>query len=209
MISSAGWIGTTIPISKGGTGQTTAILAFNDLSPSTTKGDLIVNDGTNDVRLAVGTDGQQLHADSTQASGVKWATAQGVVFAGGAKLTVIKAGFIYYGSPSGVDVPEVTLEKHTIIMPTSGTCRDLYFITNTANGNGSTLAVTIQKGTSLAAMADTTLTKSIGSLAAAGVYSDLVNTFTIAAGEIIVIKYSCDNVANCSTMVGVSFRCIP
>lgn len=42
----------TLPFGNGGTGQTTAILAFNALSPSTTLGDLIYHDGTNDVRLA-------------------------------------------------------------------------------------------------------------------------------------------------------------
>jgi len=45
--------------------------------PTTTKGDVIVHNGTTDVRLGVGTDAQILTADSTQASGVKWADAAG------------------------------------------------------------------------------------------------------------------------------------
>ncbi len=40
-----------LPIANGGTGQTTAIPAFNALSPLTTLGDSLYNDGTNDVRL--------------------------------------------------------------------------------------------------------------------------------------------------------------
>ncbi|KYG67637.1 hypothetical protein AZI85_16690 [Bdellovibrio bacteriovorus] len=64
----------TLPIANGGTGQTTATAAFNALSPTTTKGDLIVNDGTNDVRLPVGTNGQVLSANSAQASGLQWIT---------------------------------------------------------------------------------------------------------------------------------------
>jgi hypothetical protein len=41
-----------LTLGRGGTGQTTATAAFNALSPSTTLGDLIYHDGTNDVRLA-------------------------------------------------------------------------------------------------------------------------------------------------------------
>ena len=43
--------------------------------PSLVKGDILaVNASGNLVRVAVGTNGQVLTADSTQASGVKWAT---------------------------------------------------------------------------------------------------------------------------------------
>jgi hypothetical protein len=63
----------TLPIANGGTGQTTAVAAFDALAPTTTKGDLIVNDGSDNVRLAVGTNAYVLTADSAQATGVKWA----------------------------------------------------------------------------------------------------------------------------------------
>jgi hypothetical protein len=63
----------TLPIANGGTGQTTQTAAFDALAPTTTKGDLIVNDGSDNVRLAVGTNNYVLTADSAQATGVKWA----------------------------------------------------------------------------------------------------------------------------------------
>ena len=66
-----------VAIANGGTGQTTANPAFNALAPTTTKGDLIVNNGTVNVRQAVGTDAFVLTADSTTASGIKWAAATG------------------------------------------------------------------------------------------------------------------------------------
>jgi hypothetical protein len=61
----------TVSIAKGGTGQTTAITAFNALSPNSTTGDISYFDGTNNVRLPVGTTGQAL----TVAGGIPtWST---------------------------------------------------------------------------------------------------------------------------------------
>lgn len=63
-----------VTIAQGGTGQATATAAFNALDPTTTAGDLIVHNGTDAVRLAVGSDGQTLIADASQTNKLKWAT---------------------------------------------------------------------------------------------------------------------------------------
>jgi hypothetical protein len=62
----------TLPIANGGTGQITAILAFNALSPLTTKGDIVTRNGTDNIRQGVGSNTQVLIADSSQASGIRW-----------------------------------------------------------------------------------------------------------------------------------------
>jgi len=62
-----------VTVAQGGTGQTTANPAFNALAPTTTKGDIIAFSTVN-ARVAVGTDGTVLTADSAEATGVKWAT---------------------------------------------------------------------------------------------------------------------------------------
>lgn len=54
------WNGTQIGIAYGGTNATTKTVAFDNLSPTTTSGDIIYFNGTNNVRLAKGTDGQIL-----------------------------------------------------------------------------------------------------------------------------------------------------
>jgi hypothetical protein len=63
----------TLDIARGGTGQTSQTAAFDALAPSTTKGDLIAHNGTDNVRLGVGTDGQVLVANSAAATGLSWA----------------------------------------------------------------------------------------------------------------------------------------
>lgn len=62
----------TLPIANGGTAAATKTDAFDSLSPTTTKGDLIANNGSDNIRVPVGTDGQVLTAASGQASGLQW-----------------------------------------------------------------------------------------------------------------------------------------
>lgn len=71
-ITSATWSATPISILFGGTGQTTKTLAFDALSPNTTKGDITVYSGTSSTRFPIGLTGQSLISDSTQSLGVKW-----------------------------------------------------------------------------------------------------------------------------------------
>jgi hypothetical protein len=67
----------TLGIDQGGTGQTTQTAAMDALAPTTTKGDLSVHNGSDNVRLPVGANDQILTADSTESSGVKWAVGGG------------------------------------------------------------------------------------------------------------------------------------
>ena len=60
-----------LPVANGGTGASTANAGFNALSPATTKGDLVAY-STVAARLGVGTNGQVLTADSSEATGLKW-----------------------------------------------------------------------------------------------------------------------------------------
>ena len=63
---------TDLAVADGGTGASNVEDAFNNLTPTTTKGDIIVETGSTATRLAVGTNNYFLQADSAQTSGVKW-----------------------------------------------------------------------------------------------------------------------------------------
>jgi hypothetical protein len=56
-----------------GTFTTGGAIKQTIISPLTTKGDLLVNNGSGDTRLPVGTNDYILTADSTQATGLRWA----------------------------------------------------------------------------------------------------------------------------------------
>lgn len=63
-----------VAIANGGTGQTTATAAFDALAPTTTQGDMIYFNGTDNVRLAKGTAGQAIVMNSG-ATAPEWGTA--------------------------------------------------------------------------------------------------------------------------------------
>lgn len=103
-----------LPIANGGTGQATQTAGFNALSPATQKGDLILHDGTNGVRLAVGaTNGHVLTVDSTAATGVKWAAASGGGGSGGSTNVWIPAAQWIPRTTTGcgIDSRELTTNK--------------------------------------------------------------------------------------------------
>ncbi len=64
-----------LAIGNGGTGQASQTAAFDALSPTTAKGDLIVSNGSDNIRVDVGSNGTVLTADSGTTSGVAWASA--------------------------------------------------------------------------------------------------------------------------------------
>lgn len=67
----------TVPIARGGTGQTAKAAGFDALAPTTTRGDLIFRNATTNARLAAGTSGFALMAAGAGADPV-WAGFQRV-----------------------------------------------------------------------------------------------------------------------------------
>jgi hypothetical protein len=84
-INPATELGATVAVGQGGTGQTTQTAAFDALAPTTTQGDIIFHNGTDNVRLAKGTGLQQLRMNAG-ATAPEWFTAS----AGSDPWTVLK-----------------------------------------------------------------------------------------------------------------------
>lgn len=104
---------TAVPIANGGTGQTSQTNAFDALSPTTTKGDLIVSNGSDNIRVAVGSDNQILIADTSQASGVRWGSATS---AGSAKIEVdpTEVSIVDYGGGTETTLFDVSIPGGTL-----------------------------------------------------------------------------------------------
>lgn len=93
---------------KNSSGTVQVLSQADQIAPLTTKGDLLVNDGTSNVRLAVGTDNYVLTADSAQAAGVKWAAVSGGISSADIQ-TFNSAGSSTWTKPSGAKIVYVLM----------------------------------------------------------------------------------------------------
>lgn len=93
----------TLAIANGGTGQTTATAAFDALSPTTTRGDLIARGASNNVRVAIGSANTVLRTNGTDPAwgAVNLATdttGQLIVANGGTGAAAFTVNGVLYGN---------------------------------------------------------------------------------------------------------------
>lgn len=155
-ISSGTWNGTTIAIANGGTGQTSQTAAFDALAPTTTKGDLIVHNGTDNIREAIGTNNYVLTADSAQASGVKWAPATAVSSVTVTDDTTTNATMypIWAAGTSGaqamtVSSTKITFNPSTGLLTSTGFSGSGALLTSIPNGGLVNSSITVTAGTGM------------------------------------------------------------
>ena len=172
----------TLPIANGGTGQSAKTSAFDALAPSTSKGDIIVYDGTDNVRLPVGTNGHYLVADSAAASGVKWAAAA----AGGVTSVTASAPL----ASSGGSTPDISLTGTVAVANggtglTSGTSGGvLYYSATGALASSAALAANSLVIGGGAGVAPSTITTGVGVITALGVNTGSAGAFVVNGGAL-------------------------
>lgn len=189
---------------------------LHNLGIGTTLGDLLANDGSKMDRLAVGTDGQRLVADSTAALGVKWASLDPILVGISVFQDSSTAGNAFYpassttvryfriGSPPNqylhndtpLTVSDTTERSNEWVVPVAGTLQDLAIVTDTAQSGTKQITFTVRKNE-----AATALTVTISSTSRSGV--DNTNKITVAAGDRITISAVGANV-NISSLNGTA-----
>jgi hypothetical protein len=134
----------TVAIADGGTGQTGATAAFDALAPTTTQGDIIYHNGTDNVRLAKGTAAQVLTMNAG-ATAPEWATGgaggwtTGILFMGGSTTPQID------NSAAETSVFSGTIPANTL--GTAGAVRiDLAGIVKNDSGAGQGYTLRIKYG---------------------------------------------------------------
>ena len=125
----------TVAINEGGTAATTATAAFNNLSPVTTRGDIIIRDASNNVRLAIGAADRVLLTDGTDPSWGQVSLTGGVT----GTLPVANGGT---GVTSSTGTGNTVLSASPTITGTLTTAAiSATMVTATAIGNGSASAL--------------------------------------------------------------------
>lgn len=188
--SSPAVIQTPVSIAQGGTGQATATLGFNALSPVTTRGDLIVRDATNNVRLAKGTAGQFL---SIGANDPVWAAVPGwtaLLGSGGTwnpgDALTYTIGTLFGFVPSAGDVTP------GVWIPVGSTLRSVYVRVTVAGTLGSNDGAASQSSVIIRKNATTDISTITSTLQLTAVTADFNATglsVAVSAGDNVYIKF--------------------
>lgn len=106
-----------------------------------------------------------------------------------------------YNAPSAINL-NGTEANRKFVVTAAGTVKNLYLVTTTAQPASGSLVVTVRKNA-----AATALTLTVAASAAAGTFSDVANSFSVAAGDLLSFQYVNNATAAAADMqtIGVLF----
>lgn len=174
-----------------------AVTTFNQLSPTTTRGDIIVDDGANtpaasDVRVGAGTNGQALVADSTQPAGLKYSSIT--------PNATTDNGIPRYDGTTGTPVP---LQTSKVVITDDGAIQASGSGGNARGSDATDLQVTRGANTQVASGANSALVGGVSNTASAGNSGVLCGSGNIASGASSAIAGGVTNTASSpKTFVG-------
>lgn len=168
-------------------GTTWVLVATVD--PLTTKGDIIVNDGTSSIRLPIGANDQVLTADSGEANGLKWAAAGGISYAlqGFAANHTAPADSttFFFGAMAGQG-PLVIASRSRLYIPAAGNITLFRLFAHISGTLGSAEIVNFW-----VRLNDTTDSLNVQlSLNAVAVTGSAAGSVAVVAGDFIEFKYT-------------------
>lgn len=173
------WNGNVIGIAYGGSGQTTQTAAFDALAPTTTKGDIIVHNGTDNVRVGVpATNGLLLMTNSALATGVTWMYPV---------LTNATVSSTVSTSVSSITPAVVNSMTYTIPAGAAGTYYVVFSTTIWGNTNSSSVfTLSIYNGTTEITSSRREYVRNSNVTVRSGIVSDAV--MSCAVGDVITAK---------------------
>lgn len=212
-------IGGTLSISKGGTGQTAKTAAYDALSPTTTAGDVTYNNGTDNIRLGIGTK-HQVFKTNAGATAPEWADGgYCLVFVPEQFFDVDSVGLSFLGTSGthfagfGGANPD---EDHWSIqfnLPSdwvSGGRFKIYFVTEaTTDDVGYEIAITISNNDEDMSTVTETLAPQYTAGSATSWYRRELGTYditaTLAAGDTVTANIARDASDAGDTYAGVAY----
>lgn len=218
--NAAGTIGTTVVADTGAANNfLTAISAAGAISKAQPSCSSLSNgaascstDTTNGSNISSGTVG------AARLPGAGVTTINGISCTIGGTCDV--PGFAYGGllnngtvtnttqySTGGVQ-PSATEAARIGLIPMACTMKNLYLVTNSANGAG-ILSLFLRKGTTVAGMANTAITLTVGNGAAAGTFTDLVNTVAMSAGDLWDVSFVMSAAVTSANLTAIGLVCVP
>lgn len=183
-------------------GTASKMYVFSMISPCKSKGDVMVDDGTNVQRLAVGSNGQALLADSTQTLGAKWA------FPGAtAVMFDLKANGTFGGPATGSSTYD-TRVLNTLLDPCSlitSLSSNVFTVTNAGTyliritcptganvGNSKARLYNVTGGAAMTDIGGNTVNSSGPTSAVNGaIQATISSIITVTAGQQFRVEHSC------------------